>query len=116
MARLKSLPGRLTALPSRVKAAPKVADRFYTSADWKALRTAKRAQGPAYCRVCGSTARLILDHRVERKDGGADLPSLDQLDWYCTAHHNAKTAKAKAARAAGRAGAGGGRKLPGLMA
>ncbi|MGX7926472.1 hypothetical protein ACWPMX_07850 [Tsuneonella sp. HG094] len=109
MGRLTALPGRLSRLPSRIAAAPKRADPFYLSAEWKALRAAKRGQGPAFCRVCGCGGRLILDHRVERKDGGADLPSLDQLDWYCTAHHNAKTAAAKAARARGD-GVGGGRK------
>lgn len=99
--RLKSLPRRLGGLPSRVKAQPKVADRFYRSADWKALRAAKRAEGPAFCCVCGAGGKLILDHRHERNDGGADLPPLDQLDWYCVGHHNAKTARERAARARG---------------
>lgn len=99
MGRLKSLPKRLGGLPSRVKAPPKVADRFYRSVDWRALRAAKRAEGPAFCCVCGSGGKLILDHRVERKDGGADLPSLDELDWYCVADHNRKTAREKARRA-----------------
>ena len=51
--------------------------------------------------MCGAGGKLILDHRVERKDGGADLPGLDELDWYCVGHHNAKTAAAKAARVKG---------------
>lgn len=103
MPRLKQLPPRLGRLPGKLRPMPKVADRFYQSVDWKRLRAEKKAQGPAYCCVCGKGSRLILDHREERKDGGADLPPLDQLDWYCTGHHNAKTAAAKAARAMGSA-------------
>lgn len=99
--KLKSMPARLGGLKPRLAPMPKVADRFYQSAEWKALRSAKRAQGPAFCCVCGCGGRLILDHREERRDGGADLPGLDGLDWYCTAHHNAKTAAARARRARG---------------
>lgn len=102
MGRLKASPARLGAMTPKLAAAPKVADRFYQSVDWKRLRAEKKAQGPAYCCVCGSTGRLILDHREERKDGGADLPGLGDLDWYCTADHNRKTARARAARAQGR--------------
>lgn len=102
MARLKHLPARIGGLGPRVAPLPKQADRFYLSADWKALRAAKLAMGPAFCCVCGTgRGRLILDHRVERKDGGADLPPLDQMDWYCIADHNRKTAAEKAKRARG---------------
>jgi 5-methylcytosine-specific restriction endonuclease McrA len=102
MGRLTALPPRLTPLAPRLRAMPKAADRFYTSAEWKALRAAKKAAGPAFCCVCGAgRCRLILDHRVERKDGGADLPPLAELDWYCVAHHNAKTARERARRANG---------------
>lgn len=107
MGRLTQMPGRLAPLAPRVRALPKRAERFYTSAEWKALRRAKLAEGPAFCKTCGKGGPgLILDHRDERKDGGADLPSLAGLDWYCTAHHNAKTAKARAERATGKRGGG----------
>lgn len=85
---------------------PKVADGFYLSAEWRAYRSAHRAwtiarQGGVWCRVCGSVKRLILDHRTERKDGGADFPPYEEADWYCGGCHNAKTAAARAKRAAG---------------
>ena len=102
MGRLQAVSGKLGGAPSKLRAAPKVVDRFYQSREWKALRRAKLDQGPASCCVCGAGGkgvRLILDHREERKDGGADLPMLDELDWYCTGHHNAKTAREKARRA-----------------
>jgi len=106
MGRLKSMPSRLGALPPRVAAMPKVADSFYQSPEWKDYRARHRAwtiqrQGGVWCIICGSTHRLILDHREERKDGGADLPPFDQMDWYCAGHHNAKTAAARARRARG---------------
>lgn len=118
--RLKAMPSRLSRLPSRVAAAPKVAEGFYVSAEWKAYRQRHKAwtaerQGGVWCCKCGATRRLILDHAVERRDGGADFPPFEEAHWYCGGCHNAKTAAAKAARARGD-GAGGGRKLPGLTA
>lgn len=100
MGGLKAMPARLGAMPPKLGAMPKVAEGFYQSREWEATKRAKRAEGPAFCRVCGSTKRLILDHIVERKDGGADF-DLSNLEWLCTAHHNAKTARARAARATG---------------
>ena len=100
------MPSRMGRLPSRVRPLPKRAEAFYRSPEWRRLRAAKLAEGPAYCCVCGcgngSGKGLILDHREERRDGGADLPALDELDWYCTGDHNRKTAVAKAERAATR--------------
>ena len=104
MARLTRLPARIGALPARVKAAPKVAEAFYTSAPWRAYRSAhaawtKARQGGLWCCICGGTKRLVLDHRVERKDGGADFPPYEEADWYCAGCHNRKTAEARAKRA-----------------
>lgn len=101
MGRLTGLPGRIGGLPPRVAPMEKRAEPFYLSEAWRTLRRAKLAEGPAFCCVCGATGRLILDHREERRDGGSDLPALSELDWYCTADHNRKTAKARAERAAG---------------
>ena len=106
MGRLTALPSRLSGLPARVKALPKRAEGFYQSAAWKAYRRAHAAwtrarQGGLWCCVCGATGRLILDHRVERKDGGADFPPYEEADWYCTGCHNRKTAEARAKRARG---------------
>lgn len=109
MGRLKQIPARLKAPPPKVKALPKVADAFYLSPEWRQYRKDHRAwtiaqQGGVWCCVCGSGGRLILDHADERKDGGADLPAFDKAHWYCTAHHNAKTARERGRRAKGQAG------------
>lgn len=109
------MPGRLGSMPTKLAPMPKRAESFYQSPEWEATKRAKRAQGPAFCRVCGSTKRLILDHIVERKDGGADF-DLSNLEWLCTPHHNAKTARARAARASGVVGEGGGQKSGGRRA
>lgn len=99
MGKLYAMPSRFGRLPRKVPAPPKVADRFYTSPEWQALKRTKRAEG-AWCVVCGSTKRLILDHIIERKDGGADLdPS--NVEWLCHLHHQQKTARAREARARG---------------
>ncbi len=108
MGRLRQLAGRVGSVGPRVKAMPKVAEGFYLSADWKAYRAEHRAKtkalhGGVWCCVCGAGGRLILDHVIERKDGGPDFPPFDGAKWYCTAHHNAKTARARAVRAGGRA-------------
>lgn len=106
MARLTQLRGRVGSLSSRVRSLPKVAERFYQSAEWKAYRKAHAAWtratlGGLWCCVCGSAKRLILDHVIERKDGGADFPPYDGARWYCTGCHNSKTAAARAKRAGG---------------
>lgn len=97
MGKLKAMPPRVAGMAPRVRAMPKVADRFYQSPEWA---EARRLQPNKWCAICGSTKRLILDHKVERKDGGADLdPS--NLEWLCQSHHNTKTAEVKARRARG---------------
>lgn len=106
VARLTHLPRRLGSLGSRVKSLPKRADRFYLSAEWRQYRSdhaawTKAKDGGLWCCVCGAGGRLILDHVHERKDGGADLPAYEGAKWYCTAHHNSKTAAARARRVNG---------------
>lgn len=103
MGRLSNMGSRIGSLAPRVRPAPKVAESFYTSPEWRALKTAKRKQGQVWCARCGSTNRLILDHIVERKDGGADL-DLSNTEWLCHAHHQVKTAEARKRRARGQAG------------
>jgi 5-methylcytosine-specific restriction endonuclease McrA len=100
------LPSRMGRAPSRVAMLPKKAESFYQSAGWLAYRKAHRAetvrrQGGVWCVVCGSRHKLILDHVVERRDGGPDFPSHDGAKWYCGGCHNAKTARARAARISG---------------
>lgn len=104
--RLKAMPSRIGALPPRVRSLPKVAERFYQSAEWRAYRKRHAAwtrsrQGGLWCAKCGGTSRLMLDHKVERKDGGEDFPPFEGAEWLCGGCHNAKTAKARARRASG---------------
>lgn len=58
----------------------KRAEPFYVSAEWHELVATLIAQRGRRCEACGKTheddgsrVRLIGDHIVERKDGGADL-------------------------------------------
>ena len=91
---------------ARVRAMPKVAESFYQSAEWRAYRKRHRdwtraRKGGVWCCTCGAGGRLILDHRVERRDGGADFPPFEEADWYCTGCHNRKTSEAKTQRVGG---------------
>lgn len=97
MGRYSRLPNRYAELPPRYAAPPKRADRFYQSREWRELvATLKRERGNC-CARCGSRHRVIGDHIIELKDGGAPLdPS--NIELLCQAHHNAKTAEAKARR------------------
>lgn len=91
---------RVSAMPARVAPPPKRAELFYQSAQWRDLvRDIKRMRG-AWCERCGSNNRIIADHIVERKDGGVDLDPAN-IRLLCGKCHAAKTARARAARAAG---------------
>lgn len=106
MGRLTALAPRIGALPPKLKAAPKLAESFYTSPQWRrVVGEIKRARGGC-CERCGSRRRVIGDHKIERKDGGADFdPS--NIELLCITCHNRKTAAARAARSDGRHGATG---------
>lgn len=109
MGRLKALGSRVGSMPGKVQAAPKVAEGFYSSPAWRGLvADIKRARG-ARCQRAGCstpTHRIIADHIVERKDGGADLDA-NNIELLCFGHHQEKTARARAARAQGRTWGGG---------
>lgn len=109
MVRLTAMPGRLGGGGQRLAAMPKVADPFYLSREWIALREARR-RDPDYAAAAGRGKpgeRLVLDHVTERKDGGAALDAAN-TQWLTHSEHQAKTAKAKAARARRRMTWGGG--------
>ena len=91
---------RLAAAPAKVRSAPKLAEGFYQSRDWRRFAARIKRERGGYCQRCGSKDRVILDHIVERRDGGADFDEAN-VELLCARHHNAKTAKARAARAAG---------------
>jgi len=102
MGRMKAMPRRVGTMPVRVKAAPKVADPFYLSPAWLAL-VEQRKLGPDYAAAKARAKpgeRLILDHKHERRDGGADLDPAN-TEWLTFSEHQAKTAKARARRARG---------------
>lgn len=100
MGKLTNIRPQLGALAPRLKLPPKVADQFYQSREWRQLVTRIKRERGAYCVKCGSTHRLIGDHIVERRDGGADLdPS--NVELLCFTCHQRKTAAARAQRAKG---------------
>jgi 5-methylcytosine-specific restriction enzyme A len=103
MGRLTAMPGRLGAMEPKVKAAPKRADPFYLSREWRALLADVIAARGRFCERCGAGGRIIGDHIVELKDGGAALDPAN-VELLCARRcHPAKTARARAARAAGAA-------------
>ena len=91
---------RTAALP------PKVADRFYSSLAWIALRDRVRREAGGRCQVpgCGRIERgMIVDHIVELKDGGVPLDR-SNTRLMCRSHHNQKTDTERAKRTARRPG------------
>lgn len=108
MGKLKVLGSRLGGLPSKVKAAPKSVEEFYSSPAWRGLVSDRKHDLDYFAAKARARKgeRLILDHKVERKDGGADLdPS--NTEWLTFSEHQAKTARARAARARGETWGGG---------
>lgn len=109
MGRLKAMGSRVGAMPSKVKPAPKQVEGFYSSSAWRGLVSDIKQERGARCERVGCptpTHRVIADHIVERKDGGADLDPRN-IELLCFTHHQQKTAQARAARAQGRTWGGG---------
>ena len=100
MDKLTNIKPRLSSAPPKLKSPPKVFEQFYSSPDWRSLVARIKRQRGAFCARCGSTDRIISDHIIERKDGGVDLDP-NNIELLCHAHHQAKTAKARARRARG---------------
>lgn len=97
---LKSFKPRVGSMPARIAAPPKIAESFYQSREWRALAAEIKRERGCKCERCGSKDRVIADHIIERKDGGADLDPAN-VELLCHAHHAEKTAAARAARASG---------------
>jgi len=111
MGRLRTAPSRIGRPPRRIASPPRKAESFYLSREWRLYRARHKAWtiarlGGLWCAVCGAAGKLILDHKHERRDGGADFPPFDGAEWLCPGCHNAKTARAKAERVARVKGAG----------
>ena len=103
-AALAYMPSRLSVMDTTIaRVPPKQADPHYSSPEHLRWRTEviRRAGGMCQAPGCGRTGiRLFADHIVELQDGGApfDVANGQAL---CGGHHTAKTARARAARAAG---------------
>src|SRR5438128_1107371 len=99
MAKLRAAPSRIGTLAPRVAVPPKTAEPFYQSGAWRSLvASIKRERGNRCQRPgCMSSHRVIADHIVERKDGGADLDA-SNIELLCFTHHQQKTAAARQAR------------------
>lgn len=101
MGRLRQLAPRLASLAPRVRTLPREGDRFYQSREWRTLVAARKLDGDYFGALVRAkkdgSARVILDHRVERRDGGADLDPAN-TQWLTHAEHQAKTAKSARAR------------------
>jgi 5-methylcytosine-specific restriction enzyme A len=88
----------------------KVADKFYLTSEWIALRDLVRREAGGRCQApsCGRVERrMFVDHIIELKDGGAPLDRTNV--WLlCGSHHTRKTIAERARRTAepGRGGAG----------
>ena len=104
MARLTSVRPTIGALAPRLRPAPKIADPFYLSREWRVFARDMTRQRGNRCEDCGATGvRLIADHAHERKDGGADFDPANIII-RCYPCHNRKTHKAKRQRAMGQRG------------
>ena len=100
MVKLTSLGPMVRPLQDRVKAPPKIADQFYLSPEWRKLVSRVKRKRGAFCQRCDSSDRVIADHIVERRDGGADLDE-NNIELLCFTHHQQKTAQARKHRARG---------------
>ena len=101
VSKLKASKPRLGGMAPRLRAAPKLVEAFYSSPEWRRLVERRKRDGDyfaALARRKDRSERVILDHIVERRDGGADLDPAN-TQWLTNSEHQAKTAQAKAARA-----------------
>ena len=77
-----------------------VYDQFYAQKHWRKASVAFRKANPL-CVKCAARGRTtpaaLVDHIVERKDGGADY-ALDNLQSLCHRCHNSKTHYERARR------------------
>jgi 5-methylcytosine-specific restriction enzyme A len=99
----RSLPPRLAPMPATLKVPPKQVEAFYQSSDWRSFIDQVKNERGWKCEACGAKGRgirLIGDHIVERKDGGADFDRRN-VQLLCLPCHNTKTARARTARAKG---------------
>ena len=94
------MPARLSAAQPKLKSAPKAVEPFYRSAGWRRLVEDRKLDNDWFAAKARAKPgeRLILDHRIERKDGGSDLDPANP-EWLTFGEHQRKTAMARARRA-----------------
>lgn len=100
MTRIKSLPPLVKPLNlDTAKPAPKLTVPLYSSKGWLGLMARLKRQRGNACERCGTKGRVVGDHIIELKDGGAPLEetNIQLLCWPC---HTTKTNQARAARIA----------------
>lgn len=79
-------------------AAPKVAQPFYQTAEWKQLVAGLIKQRGRRCEECGAAGcRIYADHVVEIKDGGARLDGRN-VKLLCATCHGQKTERRRRER------------------
>ena len=102
MGRLMAMPGRLATIGPRLRPPPKQAEPFYQSKAWRQLVARRKLDSDYFAALARRKAgeRVILDHVVERKDGGDDLDPAN-TEWLTFTEHQRKTAAARAKRARG---------------
>ena len=88
MPRLKTLVSRLVLASQAVAApAPKQADPYYSTPEWRALREARLRLDGNRCTVQGcDLPAVVVDHVVSRRNGGSD--DLACLRSLCRTHDN----------------------------
>jgi 5-methylcytosine-specific restriction endonuclease McrA len=91
---------RVRTLDTSVARPPaKVADRFYSSPEWIALRDRVRREERGRCSTPGCRNHgFYVDHRTEIRDGGARLDR-SNCRLLCASCHGRHTAAARAERA-----------------
>lgn len=104
MGRLKVAGSRLERATPRVTQPPKIPDPLYRSPEWIKFRAKVRAKrGGRRCSVEGCETpndRVILNHKVEIRDGGAPFDEANVED-LCFTHHQQWTAAQRRKRARG---------------
>jgi len=99
--KLRRAPPRMATLGRRIALAPKMADPFYLSREWRALTEAVKRERCYLCEGCGRQGgpgeRMVCDHVVEIADGGERLDR-SNLRVLCAACHARKTADAAVQR------------------
>lgn len=101
---LKMMASQLRRTKPALRAPAKLVDPFYRTPEWRALAADVKELRGFVCEGCGGDFskrrdKLIADHKIERKDGGADLDPVN-IQCLCIYCHNRKTGLARKQRMA----------------